>query len=82
MKLTPYETGEKALPDPVDRMDWSRITKDAVDLAGTQTHLARIIDTSQQAVSNWERGKCRPSSKYRERILAVLNGDISLEVED
>lgn len=39
----------------------------------TQKQVAKIIDVDQTAVSNWERGKCKPIRKYREK-LAKLYG--------
>lgn len=38
-----------------------------------QEDLAKKLDVDQTAVSNWERGKCRPHRKYHKKLAKMLS---------
>lgn len=50
-------------------------------LGMNQTEFASLIGTSQQCVSNWERGKKNPSFRNIQKIISALNnqeGDLKV----
>lgn len=38
-----------------------------------QEDVAKLLDVDQAAVSHWERGKNRPSKKYRRKLSRLYN---------
>ena len=49
----------------------------AISYFGSQTNMAIVIDVTQQTISDWVRGKLKPSVKNSVKIERATNGKVT-----